>query len=184
MAEEPTEAARGERAGVNAEVPAGSGWVTTKVAAAALGLNPRTVRAYIERGDLEAKAEGEGVEKAYSVSIESVYALRDRRGGPPRRTRERTREKSASTDESADITTIVRELTAELIRRTSEAAELRTRLELTESAQSTVREERNNLREERESLREELQKERERALELEVQLREYRKGFWKRLFGG
>ncbi len=183
MVEEPTEAARGEHAAVNAEIPGRSGWVTTKVAAAALGVNPRTVRAYIERGDLEAKAEGEGVEKAYSVSIESVYALRDRRGGT-RGTRERTREKSASTDEPVDITAIVRELTAELIRSTSEAAELRTRLELTESAQSTVREERNNLREERDTLREELRKERERALELEVQLRESRKGFWKRLFGG
>ena len=65
---------------------------------------------------------------------------------------------------------MIRDLTAELIRSTSEAAELRTRVALTARVESTVREERDNLREE-------LQKERERALELAMQLRESRKGF-------
>src|SRR5215204_6564982 len=55
-----------------------SGWVTTKVAAQALRVDPRTVRKYIQQGKLEAKVEGEGVEKAYLVSIDSVYALRGR----------------------------------------------------------------------------------------------------------
>src|SRR5215204_215470 len=62
-----------------------SGWVTTKVAAQALRVDPRTVRKYIQQGKLEAKVEGEGVEKAYLVSIDSVYALRGRtsdRTGP------------------------------------------------------------------------------------------------------
>ena len=64
MGEEPTESICGDFAGIPegtpAGVPGGSGYVTTKVAAEALGVNPRTVRAYIERGDLVAKAEGEG----------------------------------------------------------------------------------------------------------------------------
>ena len=55
-----------------------SGWVTTKIAAQALRIDPRTVRKYIQQGKLEAKVEGEGVEKTYLVSIDSVYALRGR----------------------------------------------------------------------------------------------------------
>jgi len=134
--------------------------VTTKVAAEALGVNPRTVRAYIERGDLEAKAEGEGVEKAYLVSIDSVYSLRDRRGGP-RHARERTRDRSASADDSADLTSMLRDLTAELIRSTSEAAEYRTRLELTEVTESSLREDLERVREERQRHQEEADRLRE-----------------------
>src|SRR5215204_3185742 len=155
---------RGNLAGVPDETPAGargeSGWVTTKVAAEALGVNPRTVRAYIERGDLEAKAEGEGVEKAYLVSIDSVYSLRDRRGGP-RHARERTRDRSASADDSADLTSMLRDLTAELIRSTSEAAEYRTRLELTEVTESSLREDLERVREERQRHQEEADRLRE-----------------------
>ena len=40
-----------------------SGWVTTKVAARSLRVDPRTVRKYIKQGKLEAVSEGEGVEK-------------------------------------------------------------------------------------------------------------------------
>lgn len=159
---------------VNADVPAESastsGWVTTKVAAEALGVNPRTVRTYIERGDLQAKVEGEGVEKAYLVSIDSVYSLRDRRGSP-RKNRGKTREKSATSNVPADLSEMVRDLTADLLRATSEAAELRARLELTEQAQSTRDAEAARLREENERLRTELEAERS-------------KGFWRRLFGG
>jgi hypothetical protein len=63
-----------------------SGWVTTRVAAQALRVDPRTVRSkYIKQGKLEAKVEREGVEKAYLISIDSVHALRGRdpeRSGP------------------------------------------------------------------------------------------------------
>jgi hypothetical protein len=47
-----------------------------KVTAEAIGVDPRTIRTYIRNGELEAKSEGEGVEKAYLVDIESVYELR------------------------------------------------------------------------------------------------------------
>jgi len=175
---------RGNLAGVPDETPAGtrgeSGWVTTRVAAEALGVNPRTIRTYIERGDLEAKAEGEGIQKTYLVSIDSLYTLRDSRGYP-RRSRAQTREKSATADAAeGDLTNIIRDLTAELVQRSEESAELRTRLELTAQAEST--------------LREQLERERERADRLEgVQdeanrLREEleaerSKGFWRRLLG-
>ena len=62
-------------------------------------------------------------------------------------------------------------MAARLERRAEEAAELRTRLELTESAHTSVEEEARVLREERDRLRAELEAERS-------------KGFWARLFGG
>jgi len=122
--------------------PDQSGWVTTKVAAQALRIDPRTVRKYIQQGKLEAKVEGEGVEKAYLVSIDSVYALRGRtadRTGPQTGRGNGPRE-AAGSAVSEDLVALVRDLTSEVSRRSSEAAELRTRLELTEQAESSRRE--------------------------------------------
>jgi predicted nucleic acid-binding Zn-ribbon protein len=149
-----------------------SGWVTTQVAAEALGVDPRTVRTYIRRGLLDAKVEGEGVEKAYSVDVDSLYALRESRK-PPRKAPHKIREKSAGKlrlgEASEDLAELVRDLTAQAIRSSSEAAALRARLQLTERAQSTLEEEARELREERDRLRAELEAERS-------------KGFWARLF--
>jgi predicted nucleic acid-binding Zn-ribbon protein len=144
-----------------------SGWVTTQVAAEALGVDPRTVRTYISREILKAKVEGKGVEKTYSVDIDSLYALRDARKPSGKRPR-KTREKSADAE---DLAALVRDLTSQLVSTSSEAAHLRTRLELTERAQSSLEEQAQALREERNRLREELEAERS-------------KGFWARLFGG
>jgi hypothetical protein len=171
MGEKPTENARGDFADVPEETPGGtpggSGFVTTKVAAESLGVNPRTIRTYIERGDLEAKVEGEGIQKTYLVSIDSLYALRDQRGYP-RRIRGSIRDKSASTDVlPGELTDIIRDLTAELVQKSSSEAELRTRLELTAQAEST-------LQAERERLLEDLAREKERADRLEAELREAR----------
>ena len=141
--------------------------MSTQVAAEALGVDPRTVRTYISRGILKAKVEGEGVEKAYSVDIDSLYALRDARK-PSRRGPRKIREKSAGAEDYADL---VRDLTAQVVERSSEAADLRARLQLTERAQSTLEDEARALREERDRLRVELDAERS-------------KGFWSRLFGG
>ncbi len=170
MGEEPTESldeSRGEHADDSTEVSAGSGWVTTRVAAEALGVDPRTVRTYISRGILKAKVEGKGVEKAYSVDIDSLYALRDARkssGKGPRK----IRAKSADAEDFAEL---IRDLTSQVVERSSEAADLRARLQLTERTQSTLEEEARALRKERDRLREELEAERS-------------KGFWARLFGG
>jgi DNA-binding transcriptional MerR regulator len=151
-----------------------SGWVTTQVAAEALGVDPRTVRTYISRGILKSKVEGEGVEKAYSVDIDSLYALRDARkssGKGPRKVRE-------SSAGAGDLAEVIRDLTAQLVLTSSEAAELRTRLQLTERAQSSLEDESRRLGEEARALREERDRFRE---ELEA---ERSKGFWARLFGG
>jgi hypothetical protein len=58
-----------------------------------------------------------------------------------------------------------------VVEASTEAADLRARLQLTERAQSSLEEEARTLREERDRLRSELEAERS-------------KGFWARLFGG
>ncbi len=175
MDEEHTESARGSFAGVPPDPLGDSGWIKTRVAAEALGIDPRTVRAYIERGDLVARSEGEGIQKAYLVSIDSVYALRDSRGSSARKSRTSgagARERSARNTDLAgarggsrgdargvaaeDLADIIRDLAAEAARMAAEAAEFRTRLELTANAEST--------------LREQLGRERERADRLEAEL--------------
>lgn len=145
------------------------GWVTTSVAAAALGIKPRQCRNLIQEGELEAKLEGKGRDKKYFVSVSSLEALRDKRqsGGKLPLNRRGTTE---GEDIGADLGQWVRELTARLETRAAENAELRTRLELTEKADST--------------LREQLDRERERADRLEKELREARRSWWRRVFGG
>jgi chromosome segregation ATPase len=146
------------------------GWVTTNVAAAALGIKPRQCRNLIQEGELEARLEGEGRDKRYFVSVSSLEALRDKRQSVGKLPLSR-RSTAEDEDVGAELGQWVRELTARLETRAAENAELRTRLELTEKADST--------------LREQLERVRERADRLEEELREERsKGFWARLFGG
>jgi hypothetical protein len=148
-----------------------SGWTTTAAAAKALGVSPRTVRLYIERGDLEGQLE-EGTDKrVWLVSIDSLNTLRAKRGTGgivP----EREPEIAESMPEA------MRDLALRLENRAAEAAELRTRLELTATTQSTIEEERARLHEE-------LRRAQEQAEQLQAELEaERRKGFWQRLFGG
>jgi hypothetical protein len=149
--------------------PGNHGWVTTSVAAAALGIKPRQCRNLIQEGELEARLEGEGRDKRYFVSVSSLEALRDKRqseGKLPLNRRSTTEDE----DVGADLGQWTRELTARLETRAAENAELRTRLELTEKTDST--------------LREQLDRERERADRLEEELREARRPWWRRMFGG
>jgi len=145
------------------------GWVSTRVAAAALGIKPRQCRNLIQEGELEARLEGEGRDKRYLVSVYSLEALRDKRqsGGKLPLHRRGTAEDG---DVGAELGQWVRELTARLETRAAENAELRTRLELTEQADST--------------LHEQLERERLRADQLEEELREARRSWWSRWFGG
>jgi len=143
-----------------ADLSGESGWVTTDVAARAVRVSPRTIRRFIERGLLEAKHEGEGVERRWLVSVDSLHALRA------------TRPVSAQADreENADnipdnVAAVIRDMAARLEERTAEAVEYRTRLELTELAQSSIETE-------RERLREDLARERERADRAERRLEE------------
>ena len=133
------ETPRGDVADMNREPTAPSGWVTTGVAAKSLNVSPRTVRWHIERGNLEAKAEGEGVRRSWLVSIDSLQALRDSRqtsaqspGG--------YRVEAEGTDIAAESPgNAIRELADRLVEEASKASEFRVRLELSERAESTVR---------------------------------------------
>ncbi len=119
----------------------GSGWTTTKQAAKVLGVSRRSVQAYVRRGLLEAREEGEGVGKTFYVSIDSLNALRNRR-------RVEAAAPSGFADaspQSVEVTNLtepsgesLRHVIDRLEVRTVEATELRVRLELTEQAQSTL----------------------------------------------
>ena len=120
-------------------------------------MSPRTVRWHIDKDNLVAKAEGEGVRRSWLVSIDSLQALRD------------TRQSAAASPGdirgnfgNADIAgespgNAIRELADRLVEEASRASEFRVRLELSERAESTLREE---LEEERRR-REEAERERE-----------------------
>jgi hypothetical protein len=116
-----------------------SGWVTTQQAARALAISPRTVRWHIDQGNLEAKPQGEGVKRAWLISIDSLQAFRDSRqhAGQP------TGDYRAILGD-ADIAaerrgSAIRELADRLVEEAAKASEFRVRLELTERAESTLR---------------------------------------------
>lgn len=173
---------RRTRAGHNADMADDeSGWTTTDTAARALGVSPRTVRRFIDRGELEGRKVKEGIVEAWEVSINSLQELRDRRGQEVRgrgTVRRKSAEGHTQADATSDMADMLRDLTAELVRSSSEAAELRTRLELTERTESSLKEDLERVREERQRHQEEAQRLREELAD------ERSKGFWRRLFGG
>ena len=131
-----------EAVGERGEGLAGSGWTTTKQAAKVLGVSRRSVQGYVRRGILEAREEGEGVNKRFIVSIDSLNALRDRRSGEALAAAEFAGA-SAEAEEAANLAANtgegLRHVVDRLEVRTVEATELRVRLEITERAESTVR---------------------------------------------
>jgi hypothetical protein len=134
----------GESAHDYRETPAASGWTTTKQAAKVLEVSRRSVQGYVRQGLLEAKTEGDGVNKTFLISIDSLNTLRDRRR---RKADEAANfpEGSPRVGELANLALNTGEglphVIARLEARTAEATELRIRLELTERAESTLREE-------------------------------------------
>ena len=155
------ELSRGDDAAADREPTAPSGWVSTKQAARALGISPRTVRWHIEQGNLEAKPEGEGVRRAWLVSIDSLQSFRNARqaaGDMPRLSRASTEAPDIAAESLGNP---IRELADRLAEEAARAAEYRVRLELTEQAASTVRaelEEERHRREAAERERDELRR--------------------------
>jgi chromosome segregation ATPase len=198
-----------------------SGWVNTDVAAEALGVSSRSVRNYILDGALVARKEKEGINERYVVSVDSLHALRDQRKqeGKLQTRRRRTSRQSEATEEGA--AEVVRKTAVDMLRETltslevhmAQNADLRVRLELTERAESTLREELERERQERveaqgragsleqersetqqrvtqltqehDQLEEEHSRLQSEAERLREELEAERsKGFWARLFGG
>jgi acetyl/propionyl-CoA carboxylase alpha subunit len=157
-------------ANVPGEDFAESGWTTTKQAAKVLGVSRRSVQGYVRRGLLEAKVEGEGVNKRFIVSIASLNAFSERRRNEAR-TDEAFAEASAKEENAANLAANtgepLRHAIDRLEARTEEATELRVRLQLSETAESTLREELTEERRRREAA------ERERE-ELRRQLEAFR----------
>lgn len=166
----------------NRTVEEDSGFVTTKQAARSLGISPRTVRWHIEQGNLAAKVEGEGVQRTWLVSINSLQAFRNaRQAAADIPHNSRTNQPAAEiapeiTGSLPDVSAAgitgnpIRDLADRLAEEAARAAEYRVRLELTEQAQSTLEE---TLAQERQS-REQAERERDKlAAELEA-LREAR----------
>jgi hypothetical protein len=132
---------RGDDATVHRKPNAPSGWVSTQQAARALGISPRTVRWHIEHGNLEAITEGEGVKRSWLVSIDSLQDFRDARqtaGEMPRSYRTPTESVDIASESPGDA---IRVLAERLEDAAARAAEYRVRLQLTEQAESTLREE-------------------------------------------
>jgi hypothetical protein len=132
---------RGDNAASNREDAAHAGWVTTQVAARSLAISPRTVRWHIEQGHIEAKPQGEGVRRSWLVSIDSLQAFRD-----ARQRQEQSPGGFREAQKSADIAAQplgnpIRELADRLVEEASRASEFRVRLEISEKAASTLREE-------------------------------------------
>ena len=140
----------GEKAAVNdaisasvGEASSSSGWTTTKQAAKALGVSRRSVQDYVRRGLLEARVEGEGVNKTFYISIDSLNALRNRRSGEddsPSNFADTSPDSVEAASPSPSFNAALRHAIDRLEARTVEATELRIRLELTEQAQSTLEE--------------------------------------------
>jgi hypothetical protein len=198
---------RGDNAAANREATAHAGWVTTQVAARSLAISPRTVRWHIERGHIEAKPQGEGVRRSWLVSIDSLQAFRD-----ARQRKEQSpgvlREVQLNADIAAESPgNPIRELADRLVEEASRASEFRVRLEISEKAESTLREElaeerrrREEAEREREDLRRELHALREpresaQTVEEEPERAEpssdapgaqegARRPWWRRVFGG
>lgn len=157
------------------ESSATGGWTNTTVAGKALGVSPRTVISYIKKGLLEGKAEGEGVKRTWYVSIDSLNTLRVQRLAEGN-TAEDFHEGSAE-NIAEGIAEAMENISARLAEESARAAEFRVRFELTERAESTLRE---ALQRERERA----EQERERAEQLQAELEAERsKGFWQRMFG-
>jgi chromosome segregation ATPase len=97
---------------------------------------------------------------------------------------------SATVDRAEDtLADVLRDLAGRLEARIAEATELRTRLEITEQAESSLREERERLLADIDRERSERDHDRQRAEEelqrLQAELEAERsKGFWRRVFGG
>jgi hypothetical protein len=142
-----------------------SGWTTTKQAAKVLDVSRRSVQGYVRRGLLKAREEGAGVNKRFLISIDSLNELLDRR----RRDADAAAKFAGASGEAEQAANLYAS-TGEALRhaierveaRTAEATELRVRLEITERAQSTLREElaeERRRREEAERVRDDLRRE-------------------------
>jgi colicin import membrane protein len=156
---------------------------TVEEAAKVLERTPGRIRQMLRSGELSGEHEGGDERKPWRVHKWSAHALRDRhredrptteRGPPPRS----PREPRESPESASELFRVVQDLQRELGR-------LEGRLQITETAESTLRADLERERRRAEEERARADAERERAEEMRQELEAERsKGFWSRLFGG
>ena len=160
---------------------------TVEEAAKVLKRTPGRVRQMLRSGELAGEHEGGDERKPWRVHKWSAHALRDRfqeerpiagrltPSGPASRNQREPRE---SPESASELFGVVQDLQRELGR-------LEGRLEITETAESTLRQDLERERRRAEEERARADAERKRAEELRQELEAERsKGFWSRLFGG
>ena len=150
---------------------------TTSQAARILKVTDRGVRKMIDRGELEAEADGRG---RHRIPQRAVHAmLEERRAARDVAPLEISREEATrAAEEARELRERVQDLQRQLGR-------VEGRLELTERTESTMREDLERERARSEEERRRADAERERAEDLRRELEAERsRGFWRRLFGG
>jgi hypothetical protein len=164
-------------------VDEGSETYTVEEAAKILGRTPGRIRQMLRGGDLSGEHEDGDERKPWRVHKWSAHALRDRlqedRSAAGRGTSSRSpREPRESPESASELFRVVQDLQRELGR-------VEGRLQITETAESTLRADLERERRRAEEERARADAERERAEELRQELEAQRsKGFWSRLFGG
>ena len=145
---------------------------TPPEAARILRLSRRRVTQMLNAGELEGRQDESG---RWHIPQRAVHErLKDRPArGRPDKGQERTTE---GAEEATELRDRVRDLQRELGR-------LEGRLELTEVAESTLREQLERERQRADEERTRADAERERVERLEAELREARRSWWRRLFG-
>jgi hypothetical protein len=155
---------------------------TVEEAARVLDRTPGRIRQMLRAGDLAGEHEG-GERGPWRVYKWSAHALRDRLredqgGGGPASGARRPRDAPGGPESASELFRVVQDLQRELGR-------LEGRLEITETAESTLRAELERERERAETERARADQERERVEDLRRELEAERsRGFWRRLFGG
>lgn len=166
----------------------GSGWSSTTQAARALGISSRTVRRYVEAGELVArKRPGKGSQSTLEIDIDSLQRLRMKRiakGEMPTYAPAATADTDGGSrdvyaEHGDNLADIIERLSRSYADARADAASAQARLELTERAESSLREE---VTRERQRAEEAEQRTHELQQELE-EARRASRGFWSRLFG-
>jgi hypothetical protein len=178
-----------------AEKGAPSGWVSTEVAAAVLRVPPSTVAELVRLGRLVAKAQGEGGNRTWLVSVESLQErLREARrtsvlGGIGAHEGHDPTEASSSSAVAEEVGGAVSELIARWEARVAEGADATAKLEQAE--REGRRRERESALEQEQAFTRALEEDRRRVAELEGELERLTKElegrrakvFGRRLFG-
>jgi hypothetical protein len=156
---------------------------TVEEAARVLQRTPGRIRQMLRSGELSGEHEGGDQRKPWRVHKWSAHALRDRfQGDRPRVDRgtpsRSPREPRESPESASELFRVIQDLQRELGR-------VEGRLQITETAESTFREDLAHERQRADEERARADRERERADELRRELEAERgKGFWASLFGG